>query len=195
MIVGLTGGIGSGKSTVAHFFRELQVPVYDSDLEAKLLMVESEEVKGGLKELFGEEVYQDGKLNKTFISEIVFRDKDKLEQLNQIVHPAVRTHFKQWAAQQNSPYVIQETALIFENGIQNDYDSIILVTAPEYIKIQRVMKRDGVLESQVQARMDNQLPDKDKAAQADYCIENVNLEKTKETVEHIHKRLLSRTLL
>ncbi len=195
MIVGLTGGIGSGKSTVAHFFRQLLVPVYDSDLEAKLLMTESEEVRLALKKLFGHEAYRGKALNKTFISDLVFRDKDKLEQLNQIVHPAVRKHFEQWAEQQKAPYVIQETALIFENGTQDHYDSIILVTAPKHTRIQRVMERDGVTESQVQARIRNQLPDGDKTVLADYLIENIDLTKTKETVDRIHEQLLSKTLL
>ena len=194
MIVGLTGGIGSGKSTVAHFFRELQVPVYDSDLEAKLLMEESEEVRTGLMELLGDASYTGKKLNKTFISEIVFKDKDKLSQLNQIVHPAVRKHFKDWVAQQSAPYVIQETALIFENGMQDHYDSIILITAPEDIRIQRVMDRDGVTKAQVQARIENQLPDWDKAVHADYCIENISLEKTKRTVVRVHHHLLTKTM-
>ncbi|MEO0570851.1 MAG: dephospho-CoA kinase [Bacteroidota bacterium] len=193
MIVGLTGGIGSGKSTVANFFRELQVPVYDSDLEAKLLMVESEVVRKELLQLFGEEVYRGGTLNKTFISEIVFKDNDVLKQLNQIVHPAVRKHFEQWVAEQNAPYVIQETALVFENSMQNNYDVIIVVVASEYSRIQRVINRDGLSKAQVQARIKNQLPDRDKVIHADYTIENVDLGKTKEEVGRIHEQLLIET--
>lgn len=195
MIVGLTGGIGSGKSTVARFFRELGVPVYDSDAEAKALMVESEEVREGIAKLFGKEAYRNGTLNKTYISDIVFKDKKLLNGLNQIVHPAVRKHFGKWVANQKSPYVIQETALIFENAIQGNYDAVILVTAPEAIRIQRVMKRDEVSESQVQSRIKNQLPDKDKIILADFVIENLELERTKEVVGQIHKQLLEKAVV
>ena len=194
MIVGLTGGIGSGKSTVAGFFRELGVPVYDSDEEAKLLMVESEGIREKLITLFGPKAYQGKKLNKTFISEIVFKDKDKLNQLNQVVHPAVREHFLQWTSHQNAPYVIQETALIFENGAQNNYAAIILVTAPEHIRIQRVVERDGITERQVLSRIKNQLPDMEKENLADYVIENMELEHTKQTVSQIHNQLLFKVL-
>ena len=194
MIVGLTGGIGSGKSTVAKFFKKLGVPVYDSDIEAKRLMVESEELREEIIKLFGKEAYDDRKLNKTHISEIVFGDRKLLNRLNRIVHPSVRKHFSQWAAQQSSPYVIQETALIFENNIQHNYDAVILVTAPESVRIQRVIDRDDILESDVRSRIKNQLPDNDKAALADYVIENLDLEQTKETVDHIHKQLLAKLL-
>ena len=117
-----------------------------------------------------------------------------MNRLNQIVHPAVRGHFDQWVAQQNSPYVIQETALIFENKVQDSYDVVVLVTAPEHIRIQRVMKRDEVAEGQVRSRIKNQLPDADKIELADYIIENLELEKTKDTVGQIHHQLLTKTL-
>lgn len=192
MIVGLTGGIGSGKSTVSRFFMELGIPVYNSDQEAKLLMIESEKVRNGVLQLFGQEAYTGKKLNKTYISEIVFSNKEKLRLLNQIVHPAVRNHFLEWASQQNAPYVIQETALIFENHAQTNYDVIILVTSPEHTRIQRVMDRDGVSQSDVTERIENQLPDKDKKELADYVIENIELEQTKKAVKKIHKKLLTK---
>jgi len=195
MIVGLTGGIGSGKSTVANFFRELGVPVYDSDVEAKSLMVESEEVRSGVLELFGQEAYQGKKLNKTLISKIVFRNKDKLDKLNRIVHPAVRRHFLDWVSRQKSPYVLQETALIFENKAQDSYDAVILVISPEHVRIQRVMERDGASESQVSSRIENQLPDSEKKEMADYIIENIALQQTQKRVEVIHKELLAKAQL
>jgi len=194
MIVGLTGGIGSGKSTIAACFRQLGVPIYNSDVEAKTLMVASEEVRDKLTKLFGGHVFHGEKLNKTLISKMVFRDKEKLNELNQIVHPAVRKHFKNWVAQQSAPYVVQETALIFENNIQDNYDAIILVTAPEHLRIQRVMDRDGVTEPQVKARIKNQLPDKHKTMLANYVIENLELDQTKKIVNTIHKQLLLRVL-
>lgn len=190
MIIGLTGGIGSGKSTVAGFFRELGIPVYDSDKEAKDLMEESSEVKGAIIKLFGSEAYYDKRLNKTFISNIVFKDRKKLKELNAIVHPAVRKHFLAWSSEQNSPYVIQETALIFENQAQDKYDAVILVTTTELSRIQRVVDRDGVSEAQVKSRMANQLPDKGKKIHADFIIENVDVNDTKNQVNEIHKTLL-----
>ena len=114
--------------------------------------------------------------------------------MNQIVHPAVRKHFLEWVSQQDFPYVIQETALIFENKAQENYDSIILVTLPENIRIQRVMDRDGVTEAQVRSRIKNQFPDKEKVLLSDYVIENLELEHTKNTVDQIHNQLLIKAL-
>lgn len=191
MIVGLTGGIGSGKSTVANMFRELDVPVYDSDKEAKLLMSTSQRVKESIIDLLGEEAYSGGELNRTFIADKVFKDAKLLEQLNGIVHPAVRDHFLQWAKAQESPYVIQETALIFENGAQDKYNYTILVTAPRETRIQRVVDRDRVEEQAVVNRMQNQLEDEKKRVLADFSIENLQLEKTKGKVKELHLKLLA----
>ena len=192
MIVGLTGGIGSGKSSVAGFFKELGVPVYNSDEEAKLLMAESAEVKKAIIDLFGPSAYQKESLNKKLISQIVFQEKEKLKRLNEIVHPAVRRHFEDWVVNQSAPYIIQETALIFENEMQDNYDVIILVTAPEDSRIERVIKRDNSSISQVKARIKNQLPDVKKVPLADYTIENIDLDKAQKAVHKIHKQLLSK---
>ena len=143
MIVGLTGGIGSGKSTVGAMFQKLGVPIYNSDLEAKNLMSRSKKIKRDIEVLLGKESYLDGQLNKEYIAKIVFKDSKLLQGLNNIVHPAVRSHFKMWCKRQNVPYVIQEAAIIFENGTNEFYDKIILVTAPKDIRIQRVVARDG----------------------------------------------------
>ncbi|BFP43598.1 dephospho-CoA kinase [Flavobacteriaceae bacterium GF1] len=194
MIVGLTGGMGSGKSTVAAFFRELGVPVYDSDEEAKLLMVDSEEVRKDIVQLFGPEAYHDKKLNKAFISKIVFNEKEKLKQLNAVVHPAVRRHFSSWVQSRDFPYVIQETALIFENKMQKSYDMVILVTAPEQVRIQRVMGRDAMSEGQIRARLRNQLSDETKIPLADHIIENIDLKQTKKDVGKLHKIILTKAL-
>ena len=194
MIVGLTGGMGSGKSTVAAFFRELGVPVYDSDEEAKLLMVDSEEVRKAIVQLFGPGAYHGKKLNKAFISKIVFNEKEKLKQLNAVVHPAVRKHFSGWVQSRDFPYVIQETALIFENKAQKNYDMVILVTAPEKFRIQRVMDRDAMSEAQIKARLGNQLSDETKIPLADHIIENIDLGQTKKDVGKLHKLILTRAL-
>lgn len=189
-LIGLTGGIGSGKSTVAKMFAALGVPVYNSDTEAKLLMGNSKEVKKAIVELFGKEAYLKGVLNKDFIAKKVFSDKELLKQLNAIVHPAVREHFESWVRKQDYPYVIQEAAIIFENGLQDKYDSVILVAAPKKTRLKRVMERDNVQEHQVLSRMDNQWDEADKMVLATYVIKNISLEETKRKVHEIHQIFL-----
>ena len=191
MIVGLTGGIGSGKSTVAKMFRELGVPVYDSDRAAKDLMVNSASLREQIVGLFGKAAYLDEKLNKTYIADIVFRDKKKLNALNSIVHPAVREDFAHWVEKQEALYVIQESALIFENDSEENYSMVILVTAPKETRIQRVIQRDTVTKQQVESRMDNQLPEEEKLVRADFIIENLDLRSTKERVIEIHKSIIN----
>lgn len=190
MIVGLTGGIGSGKSTVADLFRAHGVPVYNSDVEAKKIMENSDAVRKAITTEFGSEAYTGKKLNRSVIAQEVFNNQKRLNQLNAIVHPAVREHFKEWYQQQEFPYVIQETALVFENEMQGNYDLVLLVTAPEDIRILRVMERDGVTREQVLARMANQLPDKEKVKLVDFVIQNRNLNTTTAKVAQIHDLLL-----
>ncbi|MBW8241239.1 dephospho-CoA kinase [Muricauda oceani] len=191
MIVGLTGGIGSGKSTVAKMFMDLGIPVYDSDKEAKELMVTSEKVRVAIIELLGNSAYNSEGLDRSYIADKVFKDSELLEKLNGIVHPAVREHFLNWAKKQKSPYVVQETALIFENDAQDKYDCTILVTAPLNSRIQRVVQRDGTSEKAVKDRMNNQLEDSHKKKLADFNIENLDLDKTKEKVKELHLKLLA----
>nr|WP_288933448.1 dephospho-CoA kinase [uncultured Allomuricauda sp.] len=191
MIVGLTGGIGSGKSTVAKMFVELGIPVYDSDMEAKELMVASSEVKTAITELLGEEAYDNQGLNRPYIADKVFKDPELLEKLNAIVHPAVRKHFLDWVERQESPYVIQETALIFENDAQDKYDYTILVTAPVETRIQRVIDRDNVEGQAVVDRMKNQLDDEQKVDLANFSLKNLELNKTRRKVKELHLKLLA----
>jgi dephospho-CoA kinase len=192
IIVGLTGGIGSGKTTVGRMFVELGVPIYDSDKEAKKLMQSSKKLRRAIKTLFGKKAYSDKKLDRTFISEKVFNDKSLLEQLNAIVHPAVRKHFASWVKKQESPYVIQEAAIILEQGTQAFYDKIILVTAPKEDRIARVAQRDTHLnKNQIEKRIEIQLPDSKKIGLADYVIENHNLENTQLKVLEVHNALLN----
>ncbi len=189
--VGLTGGIGSGKTTVGKMFSELGVPVYNSDNQAKQLMETSKTVKKALKTLLGEAAYKNKRLNKTFISEQVFNDKSLLGKLNFIVHPAVRTHFLAWSKQQKAPYVIQEAAIIFEIGSQDFYDKTILVTAPENLRIERIMDRDPQSSSTaIKARMQNQWEDARKIEASDYVIENLDLKTTERQVLNIHRAIL-----
>lgn len=189
-IIGLTGGIGSGKSTIARFFQELGVPVYDSDAEAKALMHHSATLRSALIQEFGEEVYLGENLNKTWLAQRVFGDKEALEKLNSLVHPAVREHFLNWVKSQEFPYVIQETALIFENQAADRYNETLLVVAPEDVRIQRVMTRNGWPEEAVRERMDAQLPDRVKSELADAVIENLDLEVSRSRVEQLHKYYL-----
>ncbi|MEP2277877.1 dephospho-CoA kinase [Maribacter sp.] len=191
MVIGLTGGIGSGKSTVAGMFNELGVPVYDSDQRAKYLMNNSELIFEQLVELLGEEAYVDGRLNRSFIASKVFKDKELLQKLNGIVHPVVRQDFVDWTKEQDSPYVIQETALLFENRAQELYDKVILVTAPKEVRIARVLHRDESTREQVEARMSNQLDDETKLKLTNIVIENIDLDRTKEKVLKVHASILA----
>lgn len=191
MIVGLTGGIGSGKSTVAKMFKDLGVPVYDSDSEAKQLMVTSPKIKDAIIDLLGKGAYRKNVLDRSFVAEKVFKNPELLQKLNAIVHPAVKEHFLEWAKGQSSPYVIQETALIFENGSQDQYDRTILVTAPLEMRLERVMKRDGVGPEAVLERMENQMDDSEKMGMAHFSIENLDLETTAERVKELHTKFMA----
>ncbi len=190
MIVGLTGGIGSGKSTVGKLLEDLGVPVYNSDKEAKRLMNTSKVLRRKITQLLGQESYAVGRLNRPFIAEKVFNDKDLLQKLNGIVHPAVRKHFLRWSKRQNYPYVVQETALLFENRMQDNYDKIILVTAPKETRIQRIITRDGGTEQHVLDRMENQLDDAEKLPFADYIIHNIGLQETEVKIKKLNNALL-----
>ncbi|MDG2350643.1 MAG: dephospho-CoA kinase [Flavobacteriaceae bacterium] len=191
-IVGLTGGIGSGKTTVANFFKELGVPIYIADDEAQKLMLESSLLKSELISLFGPKVYENGQLNKLLISESIFKDKTTLKAINNIVHPVVAIHFNKWLGLQESPYVIKEAAIFFENGSYKSLDAIITVVAPEECKIRRIMQRDIKSKKQIKAIMNNQWGDKKKIKMSDFVIENTNLKQTKLLVKEIHEKLLKK---
>ena len=190
-IIGLTGGIGSGKTTIAKMFEALGVPVYYADTEARELMHSSADLRRGIIKLIGEKAYKKDGLNRPYIAQIVFRDKTKLNELNALVHPLVENHFKNWVKLQDSPYVVQENALIFENMKQSSFDAIITVTAPFNKRLERVMKRDGVSKQQVVERIENQLNDELKIKQATFVINNTTLDKCKDQVNFIHKQLLA----
>ncbi|MBP0905168.1 dephospho-CoA kinase [Mariniflexile gromovii] len=190
IVVGLTGGIGSGKTTVAKQFEALGIPVYIADEEAKKLMNRSKVIKRKLIALFGEEAYLDNRLNKPFIANIIFNDKSYLQQMNAMVHPRVAAHFKKWSAKQNSPYVIKEVAILFENGGHKLCDYVITVTAPKEVRIQRLLKRDDTTEEKVEAIMKNQWSDDEKVKLSDYVITNTTLEDTINQVKKIHVKIL-----
>ena len=189
-IIGLTGGIGSGKTTVANFFKDLGVPIYIADTEAKALMNRSKVIKRKLLKLFGDQAYIDNKLNRPFIASQIFSNKTLLKQMNAIVHPKVAKHFANWVEKQKSAYVISEAAIIFENGSYKKYDYIITVVAPEQVRLNRVLKRDESSKDKVQAIMKNQWTDKQKTELSNFVITNTDLEDTKLQVGKIHKQLL-----
>lgn len=191
-IVGLTGGIGSGKTTVANFFKALKVPIYIADEEAKTLMVRSKVIKRKLIQLFGEDVYIEGELNKPLIASKIFSDEYLLKKMNNIVHPKVASHFKRWLKKQDNPYVLKEAAVLFENGSYKSLDFIITVVAPEKTRINRVIARDESSEKKVKAIIKNQWSDAEKVKLSDFVIENINLEDTKKQVLKIHQEILKK---
>ncbi|WP_054850707.1 dephospho-CoA kinase [Olleya sp. ITB9] len=191
-IIGLTGGIGSGKTTVANFFKTLGVPIYIADTEAKALMNRSKIIKRKLIKLFGEQAYIDDKLNKPFVASQIFSNQDLLQQMNAIVHPKVAKHFANWVKKQSTAYVISEAAILFENGSYKKYDYIITVVAPKEVRLKRVLKRDSSSKEKVEAIMNNQWSDNQKIELSDFVINNTNLETTKLEVGKVHKKILKR---
>ncbi|MGB5236565.1 MAG: dephospho-CoA kinase [Flavobacteriaceae bacterium] len=188
-LVGLTGGIGSGKTTVAGMFQSLGVPVYNSDDRAKEMMTTSADLIPDIKNLLGDEAYIDGELNRQFIAMKVFSDKSYLDRLNNIVHPAVREDFRYWAGEQITPYVIQEAAILYENEAYKNFDHMILVTAPKLLRLKRVMQRDQVDQDNILARMNHQWEDNKKIPLAHFVIENIELSETASQVKIIHQKL------
>jgi len=189
-VVGLTGGIGSGKTTVAKVFKELGVAVYIADIEAKALMNRSKVIKRKLIALFGENAYLNNTLNRPFIADKIFNNKSLLDKMNAIVHPKVGQHFNRWLKKQSGSYVLKESAILFESGGEAYCDYTILVTAPEDIRIQRIIKRDNTSKEKVKAIIDNQLSDTVKRDKVDFIIENTSLDKMKKQVHHVHRELL-----
>ena len=170
--IGLTGGIGSGKSTVAKIFEVLGVPVYYADDAAKRLLNEDESLKTEIKKHFGEETYKDGMLDRKYLGSLVFNAPEKLELLNKLTHPATIADAERWMKQQTTPYAIKEAALIFESGAQQQLDYVIGVTAPAPLRILRTMQRDHVTREEVMARMDKQLSESIKLKLCDHIIYN-----------------------
>lgn len=191
-IVGITGGIGSGKTTVAKMFKSLGIPIYIADDEAKKLMNSSKVIRKKLITLLGESSYTENGLNKSYISSRIFKNKELLTKINAIVHPKVKTHFERWLKKQNAPYILKEAAIIFENNLQAQFDLIIIVTADTEARVNRVIKRDGSDRKKVMSVIENQLPDEVKISKSDYVIFNNDLEKTKIQVAEIHSKILKK---
>ena len=191
MKVGITGGIGSGKSTVSGIFELLGIPVYYADIEAKRLMVSSLTIRNKVIELFGTESYQNGELNRKHISAIAFNDASVLEKLNATVHPVVIDDYKQWVKRQNSHYTLKEAALLFESDSYLESDFNILVSSPLELRIERVMKRDSVSRQEVLARINKQMPEEEKERLATFIVYNNESELLIAQVLNIHEKIMS----
>lgn len=189
-VAGLTGGMGSGKTTVAGFFRELGVPVYIADEAGKRLMDTSAEVKSQIIQVFGEKAYSEGKLNRNYIASQVFNNNEQLEKLNNIVHPVVARDFEEWKNTQTAGYVIYEAAILLETGGESRCDWVILVTAQKEKRIQRLQKRDQSTVEEIEARLKHQWSDEKKRILSDFEIKNDDLSSTKEQVRNIHEIIL-----
>lgn len=171
-IIGITGGIGSGKSTIAKVFISMGFPVYNSDTRAKELINSNIDVIDSIKQEFGDDIYSSEGLDRKKMASIVFSDSDKLQKLNSIVHPAVGLDFDKWANSQNTSFVLKEAAILFETGIYKSLDKTILVTCPKEERINRVMKRDSATKEAIEARMNSQWSEEKKKELADYIIDN-----------------------
>ncbi|MFJ1429951.1 dephospho-CoA kinase [Capnocytophaga canimorsus] len=192
MIVGLTGGIGSGKTTIAKVFEGFGIPVFLSDNQAHKIVESDKEVIGQIKALFGEVAYTQGKYNRKYIAEIVFKDKGLLSKLNAIVHPAVARHFQDWKANQKAPYVLIESAILFESGLYRYCDSIITIEAPEQERIERVIQREGCTREWVESRIKNQWSDSQRRALSDFIILNKNISEATLKAKEIHHNLMKK---
>lgn len=171
--IGVTGGIGTGKTTVCKLFEALGYPVFYADAEAKNVMVEDAELVENIKSIFGQEVYSnEGKLNRTILSDIVFHDREKLNKLNALVHPATLRAYDNWEKRQSTNLTFKEAALLFETGSYKLSDYNILVVSPQALRIRRVMERDGITRDDVLARMDKQMLDEEKRKLADFVVYN-----------------------
>ena len=170
--IGLTGGIGSGKSFVANILEHMGFPVYYSDLRSKELTKSNPSIKTGLISLFGEEVYSDNELNTQLVATKIFQNEEMRQKVNELIHPIVRKDFDNWAMNQKSALVFNEAAILFETGAFRNFDATILVCAPMELKIQRVMKRENCSKEDVLARMSKQWSDDEKSKLADFIINN-----------------------
>lgn len=191
IVVGLTGGIGSGKTKVLHEFIKKSVPVYMADIEAKKLMQNLPELKEKIIRTFGESSFKDDKLNTAYLAEIVFKNPIALAKLNALVHPAVFADFQDFKnSLKNEKMVIFENAILYESGGERFCDYVICVTAPQSERVKRVIQRDQITAEQIQERMNNQWPEEKKLALADFVIENIVWDKTKKTIDEVYDKLL-----
>lgn len=187
--IGITGGIGSGKTTVTEIFAKLGVPVYYDDIEARELQNTDLEVVEKIKKEFGQDLYEEGSLNRSKLASIVFSDPEKLKVLNSIVHPAARKKWNEWVSKQDAPYVLREAAIMFESGADEDMDSVLGVFAPLELRIERVMKRNSLTREQVIERINAQMNEQEKMSMCKILILNdeSSIENLEKQVEFFHK--------
>lgn len=187
--VGITGGIGSGKSLVAELFHVLGVPVLHADDTAKYLMEHDDELKASIIRHFGEKAYENGRLNRPFLASAVFGKPERLELLNSLVHPATIAWSERWAAAQTSPYTLKEAAIFFESGSYREMDRMIGVYAPEAMRLQRAMQRDGATEAAIRERMARQMNEDEKMSRCDFIIRNDGTQSVIAQVLRLHAEL------
>jgi dephospho-CoA kinase len=189
-ILGLTGGIGSGKTVVAETLRIMGVPVYNSDVRSKVLCDTDEELKRYLIDFFGPEIYVNGQMDRSYMSKRIFNDERTLKVVNALIHPAVERDFKSWVAEHlNCPVVVQETAILFEAGLEHFFDQIICVTAPEELRVERVCKRSGLSPEDVRARINNQISDNERISKSHIIVVNDGIQPILPQVERILLKL------
>ena len=190
--IGLTGGIGSGKTTVAQIFETLGIPVYYADAAAKRIMNENEDLRKQLINHFGKDSYTNGQLNRKYISSLVFDNPEKLALLNSLVHPLTIADADEWMKQQTTPYIIKEAALIFESDAWKHLDKVIGVSAPHQLRMQRTMHRDQISAEKVQARMNKQMEEEEKMSRCDFVINNNEKELLIPQVIAMHELLIAK---
>jgi dephospho-CoA kinase len=190
--LGLTGGIGSGKTLVCQIIEKLSVPVYYADRAARELMNSDAELKESIRNMFGDQAYSKEGLDRQYVASSVFGDHEKLSRLNSLVHPAVRKDFIRWTEQhRESPYVVEEAAILFESGASVEMDQTVLVYAPEELRISRVMKRDGRSREDVLKRMEHQLSEEEKMKKADHILTNDGVQMLLPQVVELHNKILN----
>ena len=191
MRIGLTGGIGSGKSTVAKIFETLGIPVYYADDAAKRIMNENDELREAIQTHFGAETYTNNKLNRSHLASLVFGDEKKLALLNELVHPLTIADSDRWMKAQTSAYAIKEAALIFESDVWKGLDKVIGVSAPQELRLQRAMQRDSISKEAVLARMNKQMNEDEKMKRCDFVIYNDETQLLIPQVLELHEKLIS----
>jgi len=192
--VAITGGIGSGKSLVCQVFKTLGIPIFDADAVSNQLVEHDAALKTAIIELFGKEAYKNNIYNRKYIASIVFSQAEMLQALNALVHPKAIEAAKQWFEKQQTPYAIKEAAILFESNSEKDIDIIIGVTAPEQIRVKRVMQRTGYSKEEVIKRMQQQMPDEEKMAKCNYVIQNNDTDAILPQILQIHKQLINKSV-
>ncbi len=192
IVVGLTGGIGSGKTTILKMFQNLEIDCYIADIEAKKIMNSSKKIKKELIEEFGKKTYTAIGLNRKYIAKIVFENPERLKILDSIVHPRVHKHFKEFVKKAKSSYVIYENAILFESKGDKKCDFIITVIAPMDVRIKRILARDTTTKVDILNRMKNQFSDEEKVSKSDFVINNIDLKETQKEVQKIHSKILKK---